>query len=188
MLRTNETFLQYIQILYKKQSRKEYIRLRDVKQGTKLFQQDTPALHVMLIKDGFVKCSLNEENDKEFILEFLGRGEILGELESIKMIPCLCDVEAMCDMKVYVISIPYFQQLLEQDIQFNHLLLKVFAERIVNTASRASFQQLNTIDNSLARLLEMQKKVDLVLSKEEMAAYLGITIRSLNRSLKNLGK
>ncbi len=66
------------------------------------------------------------------------------------------------------------------------LLLESFAERICNTATCASFQQLHTVEQTLARLLELQQEQSLEISKEDMAAYLGITIRSLNRTLKKL--
>jgi len=60
------------------------------------------------------------------------------------------------------------------------------ATRIVNTARRASYQQLYRIEYSLHQLVEMQKKQAITLSKEDIAAYLGISVRSLNRSLKQL--
>lgn len=39
----------------------------------------------MLIRSGITKCYFIEENDKEYIVEFLGKGEIIGEIEVIKM-------------------------------------------------------------------------------------------------------
>jgi CRP-like cAMP-binding protein len=42
------------------------------------------------------------------------------------------------------------------------------------------------VEHTLARLLELQKTQGLEISKEDMAAYLCITIRSLNRALKKL--
>jgi CRP-like cAMP-binding protein len=64
--------------------------------------------------------------------------------------------------------------------------LESFAERLINTATRASFQQLHTVEHTLSRLLELLKEQNMNISKEDMAAYLGITIRSLNRTLKKL--
>lgn len=117
----------------------------------------------------------------------MGKGEIVGEIELIRNIPCLCNIEAMTDVIVYAISIPYFTSLLKNEIGLNNLLLEVFAERIVNTSSRASYQQLYTTEYTLAKLLELQSKQEIEISREDKAAYLGITIRSLNRALKSLG-
>ena len=92
----------------------------------------------------------------------------------------------MTNVSVYAFSISYFKALLNNDLHLNALLLDAFAERIINTSSRASFQQLYTVEHSLSKLLELLSKQEITLSKEEMAAYLGISVRSLNRGLKKL--
>ena len=94
----------------------------------------------------------------------------------------------MTDVSVYALSVPYFRELLKNNLELNALLVDAFAERIVNTSKRASFQQLYTVEHSLRKLFELQSKQDIQLSKEDLAAYLGISVRSLNRSLKNLAE
>lgn len=186
MLRTNQSFLAYVSDLYEKQNRKEDIIVRSFEEGELLVSQNEEVNKVMLLREGIVKCSLTEKNGKEYILEFSGSGEIIGELESIREVKALCTIEALTAVKVYSISIPYFKKLLKEDIVFNGFLLNVFAERISNTSSRASYQQLYTVEESLNRLLELQSEQDVKISKENMAAYLGVSVRSLNRSLKSL--
>lgn len=186
MLRTNQSFLAYVRNLYEKQNRKEDIIVRSFEEGELLVSQNEEVNKVILLREGIVKCSLTEKNGKEYILEFSGSGEIIGELESIREVKALCTIEALTAVKVYSISIPYFKKLLKEDIVFNGFLLNVFAERISNTSSRASYQQLYTVEESLNRLLELQSEQDIKISKENMAAYLGVSVRSLNRSLKSL--
>ena len=186
MLRTNQSFLAYVSNLYEKQDRKEDIIVRSFEEGELLVSQNEEVNKVILLREGIVKCSLTEKNGKEYILEFSGSGEIIGELESIREVKALCTIEALTAVKVYSISIPYFRKLLKEDIVFNGFLLNVFAERISNTSSRASYQQLYTVEESLNRLLELQSEQDIKISKENMAAYLGVSVRSLNRSLKSL--
>lgn len=184
MLRNNQSFLTFVQELYEKQERKENIIIKQYSKGQKLFSQDENATKVMVIKDGITKCFFTEDNDKEYILEFLGKGEIIGEIEFIRKIACLCNIEAMTDVTVYAIAPYYFSELIKSDLKLNNLLLDVFAERIINTASRASYQQLYTIEHSLGKLLELQSKQEISISKEDMASYLGVTVRSLNRAFK----
>lgn len=186
MLRTNQKFLDFIQGIYDSTFNGNHIILKSFLKGQKLLHQDQITHNVMLLQSGITKCFFNEENDKEFIVEFLGKGEIIGEIESIRQMPCLCSVEAITNVSAFVIPSPYFQELLNKDLHLNKLLLEAFAERIVNTSSRAAFQQLYTVEHSLSKLLELQSKQEIQLSKEEMAAYLGISVRSLNRSLKNM--
>jgi len=186
MVRTNQTLLEYAGMLYNKQSRKEDIIVKNFANGQVLLRQNMPAAKVIIVKEGITKCYLTESNDKTYIIEFLGKGEVIGELECIRNIPCLCSVEAVTDVFVYAFSVSYFQYLLQTDLQLNHYLLDSFAGRIINTSIRSSFQQLYTVEHSLKKLLELQSKHGLTLSKEEMASYLGITVRTLNRGIRNL--
>lgn len=186
MLRTNQSFLAYISKLFDHPDSGNEITMKTFRKGERILNQGQQSFKIMLIKGGVTKCFFTEENDKEYIVEFLGSGEIIGEIEAIRKIPCLCNVEAITDVSVYSFSNTYFFKLLKNDLTLNNLLVDAFAERIINTSSRASFQQLYTVEHSLSKLLELQSKQNLTLSKEDMASYLGITIRSLNRALENL--
>ncbi|MFD1772236.1 Crp/Fnr family transcriptional regulator [Sphingobacterium suaedae] len=186
MLRTNQAFLDYTETLYTKQERKEDIVIRHYVPGQRLLSQQETATKVLLIKAGVTKCYFTESNDKAYILEFLGAGEIVGDIELIRHIPCLCNVEAMTSVTAYAFSVAYFHMLLQKDLTLNGLMLDVFAERIINTSSRASYQQLHTVEHSLSKLLAMQVKQGMTLSKEDMASYLGVTLRTLNRGLKHI--
>lgn len=186
MLRKNSAFLSFIEGLYFNQQRQEDIILKTYSKDSLLLKQGERATKVNIIKEGIIKCFFNEENDKHYILEFMGEGEILGEIEVIKKIPCLNNVKALTVVNAYVISIPYFRSLLEKNLELNTLLLEELAERIINTSSRASYQQLYTIEHTLTKLMELQSQQQITISKDDMAAYLGVTRRSLNRALKNL--
>ncbi len=184
MLKTNETFSSYISGLYENQNRKEDIILKKCTKGERLFSQNETSTKVMLIVEGITKCYFTEDNDKEYIIEFLGKGEIIGEVELIRNIASLCTIEAMTKVTYFAIDQSYFLELLKTDLQLNYLLLDSFAKRIVATSTRASYQQLYTVEHSLTKLIELQTQQNISLSKDEMASYLGITIRTLNRVMK----
>jgi len=76
--------------------------------------------------------------------------------------------------------------LIETNVNFTKILLQELSTRIIQTSSRASFQQLYTLEYGLTKLLKLQTDADLEISKEDMAAYLGISVRSLNRTLKQV--
>lgn len=186
MLRTNQAFLNYLEGLYRKQESKDDMTIKSFSNGEKIVIQGQKPAEIMLVKEGIAKCYFVEENAKEYIVEFLGRGEIIGEIELIKNIACLCSIEALTNVTVYAVDIPYFKSLIKNDIILNNLLLESFAERIINTSSRASYQQLYTTEHTLVQLIKMQDKQGIQISKEDMAAYLGITVRSLNRILSKM--
>ena len=184
MLRTNSQFLTYIDELY--QSKEAELSLQNFEKDSLLLRQGEKNHRVFVIKEGIAKCFFLEENGKDYILEFMSKGQVLGEIEMIRQIDCLCNVAALTSLQVYVISATTFKQMLATDLVLNKILLEELADRIINTSSRASFQQLYTVEHGLAKLLDLQEKQGMQISKEDMAAYLGITLRSLNRTLKNL--
>lgn len=186
MLRTNTEFLTYIDKLY--QGGQSEISLQSFEKDCLLLRQGEKSHRVFVIKEGIAKCFFLEENGKDYILEFMSKGQVLGEIELIRQIACLCNVAALTSLQVYVIPASSFKQMLAKDLVLNKILLEELAERIINTSSRASFQQLYTVEHGLAKLLELQKKQGIEISKEDMAAYLGITLRSLNRALKGFDK
>jgi CRP/FNR family transcriptional regulator, anaerobic regulatory protein len=185
MLRTNQPFLDYLEELYNKQDHKENIILRSYEKGQKILTQNEISTEIMLVKSGITKCYFVEEDGKEYIVEFLGKGEIVGEIEVIKNVPCICSIEAITEVAVYSMTIPYFQSLIKNDLVLNNLLLDVFAERIFNTSSRASYQQLHRTEHTLEQLLEVKSK-EMEISKEDMASYLGISVKSLDRAIEEL--
>lgn len=185
MLRTNQTFLDYLEGLYSSEEHKGNIILKSFEKGNKILIQNQISTKIMLVKSGITKCYFVEENGKEYIVEFMGKGEIIGEIEVIKNVPCICSIEAITEVTVYSMSIPYFQALIKKDLTLNNLLLDVFAERIFNTSSRASYQQLHKTEHTLSQLLEVKSR-EMEISKEDMATYLGTTVESLNRALEEL--
>jgi len=77
-----------------------------------LVRQGEATMKVLVIRSGVVKCYITEDNDKEFILEFLGEGEVVGELEAIGRRPAMCNVQTLSEVAVYLIDKPTFLDLL----------------------------------------------------------------------------
>jgi len=163
------------------------IRLRHFPKGHLLVQQGTAIGSVYVIKSGIVKCTYAEDVDKEYILEFLGEGEIVGELEAICAMPALSGVRAMSEVAVFALDKGSFLDLLRKHAALNAAVLELMALRLANTASRSARQQLNTLEHNLEQLMGVLEREKLPCSKQELAEYLGITLRSLNRLLKKTG-
>lgn len=167
----------------------------EIDSGFKLvsFKKNQPILeanrfikHVFIIKEGVCKCVINEDNNKNYLVEFLGNGEIIGEIEAILDCKTITTVFAMTDVLVYKIELDIFKKILLNSKNFNALLLAELATRLRNTALRSSFQQLNTVESALSKILQLQKEQDLTFSKKDLSEYLGISVRSLNRELLKL--
>jgi len=185
MLRTNLDFLSFIE-RFCKENKSENISLKSFKSGYRFIEQGDKISNIYIIKEGISKCFISEENGKDFIIEFLGKGEVVGELEALKKIDCLCNVAAISEVTAYVIPDHVFLSLLQKSSEFTTILLQELSTRIIQTSTRASFQQLYTVEYALLKLLQLQADERISISKDDMAAYLGISVRSFNRSLKQL--
>jgi len=186
MLRTNLAFLSFTERFYSENNQQKNITLKSFPAGFRFIEQGEKIRNIYIIKDGITKCFISEENGKDFIIEFLGKGEVVGELEAIKKIDCLCNVEAISEVTAYAIPDFFFLKLIEQNTEFTKILLQELSTRIIQTSSRASFQQLYTLEYGLVKLLKLQTEENILVSKEDMAAYLGISVRSFNRTLQQL--
>jgi len=162
------------------------VSLRGFEKGSRLIVQDKTSRNVFVIRSGVVKCFISEDNGKEYILEFLGEGEVLGEIEAIRRIPCMCTVEALTAGEVFAVDKAVFMRLLEENRELNSAVMELMATRLINTAARASRQQLYTLSHSLVQLVEILDAGQIVFTKQDLSNYLGISPRSLNRLLSQL--
>ncbi|HEY8562276.1 MAG TPA: Crp/Fnr family transcriptional regulator [Pyrinomonadaceae bacterium] len=151
-----------------------------------VLEQGVRVEFVHIVKSGIAKCYLMEENGAEFIQEFFGAGEIFGEIEMFHDEESFGAVEALTDLVVYRLSRSDFERLLTENQKFNRLILKGLAAKVKYKAFRHSFHQLNPIETNLLRLKGQFPDFLKVISKPDVANYLGVTERSLNRSLKSL--
>ena len=155
---------------------------RHFPKGHSLIDQGAETANVFVIRSGIVKITIADQ-DKEFILEFMGEGEVLGDLEAIRKVPAISTVRAISALSVYMMDRASFLDLLARHATFNMAMLETLAVKVANTGTRNARQQLNTLEHNLANLLEVLESERLPCTKQELADYLGITLRSLNRLL-----
>ncbi|SNY99985.1 Crp/Fnr family transcriptional regulator [Flagellimonas pacifica] len=184
MIRTNLKLVAYTENLF---NSGEYdIWKEEFGPKQKIIEQDHRYNKIYLIKSGIAKCYISDENGKEFIQEFLGEGMEFGELEFFNKGYTICSVESITALKVFVFSYASFNQLLDSDRQFNQLIMKALADKIRYKAPRHSYQHSYPIEDNLIRLKELFPEFTEIISKKDIANYIGVTPRSLNRALKEL--
>ncbi|HVV02815.1 MAG TPA: Crp/Fnr family transcriptional regulator [Puia sp.] len=185
MIRKNLTILRIIDELAGSGQTGHGILVRNFHKGHLLIGQGTTTTNVFFIRSGIVKCTFSENNDKEYILEFLGEGQVLGELEAITQAPAMSSVRAISDLAAYMLDGSSFLDLLRRNEDFNRAMMELMAVRLTDTAQRSARQQLNPLEHNLTQLLAALEYEKLPCTKQELADYLGITLRSLNRMLKD---
>ncbi len=143
-----------------------------------------------LLVDGKVKVSYLFENGKSMFLKFYKDFNTLGDIELLKNIPILCNVETIDD--AYLIAIPshvlrdkYFN-----NIKFLQHLIDSLSEKLFATINNSSYNYVYPLVNRLSSYLveHITDKNFIVLntSFEEIAQFLGTTYRHLNRTFKEL--
>ncbi|PRX54827.1 Crp/Fnr family transcriptional regulator [Flagellimonas meridianipacifica] len=184
MIRTNHDFIIYIDKLRKKGSYE--IDEQVFAPKTMILKQDRRYSSVYLIREGIAKCYITDENGKEFIQEFLGQGMEFGELEIFSNKLTICSVTSVSELKVYSFPHSTYRALLKEDPTFNGLVMKALADKIRYKAPRHSYQHSYPIEDNILRLQKLFPELTEVLPKKDIANYIGVTTRSLNRALKEL--
>ncbi|MEM1258797.1 MAG: Crp/Fnr family transcriptional regulator [Bacteroidota bacterium] len=156
--------------------------------GEKILHQQTYVHSLYVIKEGLAKCFLTLDTGSDFIQEFFGAGEVFGEIELITGDISFCTIETLLPTTYYQIPQVVFHQLLKNDAAFNTLILRLLATNIRNAALRHSYNQTHSLEESLKRLTHEFPQLLQKISKNDIANYLGITVRSLNRVLKAVSK
>ena len=152
----------------------------------KIIEQNRRYSWVYIVKEGITKCYISDENGKDFIQEFLGIGMEFGELEVFSGNPAFCSIEGLTSITTLKISHSNFNKLLEEDIKFNRFIIEAMAIKIGYKAPRHSYQHGYSIEDNILRLQEQFPEFIKVIPKQDIANYLGITLRSFNRALKQI--
>lgn len=185
MIRINQDLLQYITQLWEKELAAN-ITVEKFKTGEQIIPQGRRIFSVYVLKTGIAKCYLTEENGKDFIQEFFGEGELFGEIEALNNTGSFCCIEAVTEVEVYTIGHKHFLQFLENDAAFNKLILQALAAKISYKAHRHAYHQSHTAEENLLKLIRSFPALTKTIAKPDIANYLGITLRSLNRTFNSL--
>ncbi|WP_459212376.1 Crp/Fnr family transcriptional regulator [Aquimarina rhabdastrellae] len=186
MIKTNSSLLNYTDALYATHRFKDRIVKKSFYKNDILLYKDDRIDYVYIIINGLSKCFITEENGKDYVLEFLGKGEIIGEVEFLLNQSTLSTIEAISDVEVYCITQDLFSSLLYTEKEFTSIILKTLAHRVYSTASKASYQQLYPLKYSVIKIILELTAINEQFSKYDLASYLGISIRVLNRIIKEL--
>lgn len=163
------------------------ITLRTIQPKQRLIVQDQVLQRVYIIRSGVTKCFITENNEKDYILDFLGEGEILGEIEAIRHTTATCTIEAITPLTVYTISSAQFHHFFKTLPVFSSIVLELIAYRLARISEKAARQQLYTLSEILPQLLSALESQQITFTKQDLSEYLGISVRSLNRLLKDAG-
>lgn len=168
----------------------ERARLLSYKKGEFIFEAGSKLEYFGLLADGKVKVSYLFENGKSMFLKFYEGFHILGDLEFLKDIPVLCNVEVIKDCRVIAIPADLLRREYHDNAVFLRYLAESLSDKLYATINNSSYNYIYPLINRLASYItELAADQDVVVlnsSYEEIAQFLGATYRHLNRTIKEM--
>lgn len=155
-----------------------------------ILKAETNLEYYYLLVDGKIKISYLFENGKSMLLKFYKDFNTMGDLELLKNIPILCDIDAIED--TYLIAIPsdILRAKYLDNLKFLHHLIDSLSEKLYATINNSSYNFVYPLINRLSSYLveHITDKNYIILNSSfiEIAQFLGTTYRHLNRTFKEL--
>ncbi len=155
-----------------------------------ILEAESSLEYYYLLVDGKIKISYLFENGKSMLLKFYKEFNSVGDLELLKNIPILCNIDAIED--TYLIAIPsdILRKEYLDNLKFLHHLIDSLSEKLYATINNSSYNFVYPLINRLSSYLveHITDKNYIILSSSflEIAQFLGTTYRHLNRTFKEL--
>ena len=166
-----------------------------IKKGQDIFKEGDPVRGIYFVYEGYVKVHKKWDNEKELIIRFAKKGDILGHLglEGNYIYP----VSATALDKVTVCYLPmdFFESSLNINNGFAIKLMRFFASELQNSEKRMRNlahmpvkgrvgQAIITLKNQFG--LNAEGAINIELAKQDLASFSGAAYESLFRTINDL--
>ncbi|MEH0157823.1 Crp/Fnr family transcriptional regulator [Limibacter armeniacum] len=152
-----------------------------------LLEQGTPPKQIFILLEGSVRAFHTTSKGNQYLIGLFGKGEVMGEAEILFDSPCFCSVETISQCKAVLIPKPLYQDWMDHDPAFSLHMNKLLAWRLMRISERASTHLSFPMEYSVLKLINSAKDDEtLDLNKENIAQYLGTSVRSINRIIRRL--
>lgn len=169
--------------------------IRRLGRGQILFVSGEPSEHVYVVRTGRLKVHVTSERGTELVLAVVGPGESIGDVSVIDHGPRSADVLATEPTELLAVPVAAVNALLDS----HPAALRAVAESLAAGMRRLTQQAADLVFLDLPRrlvklLLDATAHdtggpvVAVATSQSELAAMLGVTRQSLNRSLSALAR
>jgi CRP/FNR family cyclic AMP-dependent transcriptional regulator len=170
----------------------ERMRTRSFKRGETLFRKDDPGLHLYVVLTGAVKIALPGEFGQEALVSIMRAGDFFGELALLDGNPRSASATALEDAKAALLARDDFLAFLEAHPAAVRVVLDALAKTIRRLSDRVEDLIFLDVPSRVAKyLLDLAQadgtaKLELTLTQDELAAFIGASRVSVNRVLGDL--
>jgi CRP/FNR family transcriptional regulator len=173
----------------------ERMRTRTFKRGESLFRKDDPGMHLYVILAGAVKIALPGEFGQEALVSIVRTGDFLGELALFDGSPRSASATALEDTRAALLARDDFLTFLDAHPAAVRVVLDALAKTIRRLSDRVEDLIFLDVPSRVAKyLLDLAQvnggsggeKLELTLTQDELAAFIGASRVSVNRVLGDL--
>ncbi len=170
----------------------ERMRMRAFKRGETLFRKDDPGAHLYVVLDGAVKIALPGEFGQEALVAIMRTGEFFGELALFDGSPRSASATALEDTRAALLARDDFLSFLETHPAAVRVVLDALAKTVRRLSDRVEDLIFLDVPSRVAKyLLDLAQQngdatLELTLTQDELAAFIGASRVSVNRVLGDL--
>lgn len=170
----------------------ERTRPRAYKRGEVIFRKDDPATHLYLVLEGAVKIALPGELGQEALVAIMRPGDFFGELALFDRSPRSASAVALEDTRSALLAGDDFLAFLERHPAAVRVVLENLAKTIRRLSDRVEDLTFLDVPSRVAKyLLDLAQAkgspdLELNLTQDELAAFIGASRVSVNRVLGDL--
>lgn len=175
----------------------EIISHREYKKGERILTDGDKMESIVIMHEGSAKAFKNTLDGREQILYVFTNGDFFGEQNLFSDKSASYSVEALQSVKTCMLSKAQFQQLLYQYPDIAVKIISELGERMVRLENAMQGMGVRNVDNRIGGLLlEFAAKygtkgqegirIQLPLSREGIANYLGVARETVSRKLGQL--
>ncbi len=172
-------------------------RHRSYRRGQVLFFEGDPGGSVIALRSGRVKVSVQTLHGRELLLAIKGSGELLGEMSALDGRPRSATATAMETVEGLIMPASVFQGFLKAHSWIALRLLRALTSELRNTDELiADRDGGDTVSRTARRLVQLAARygehnggttrVDLPLSHDDLASWIGVTREATSRALSQL--
>jgi len=170
---------------------------RRYRRGDTLFREGDASATVMAVLEGRVKISIVTPSGREIVLSTKEPGDLVGELAALDGRRRSATATALCDVAVTRMSTAAFEALLDAEPARARQLLHVLAAQLrAANLQRSERDEGSTVQRVARRLTSLARSftehndpgapVELQLTQDDLAGWVGATREATNRALAAL--
>ncbi|WP_259067681.1 Crp/Fnr family transcriptional regulator [Mucilaginibacter sp. X4EP1] len=165
-----------------------------VKKGQEIFKEGDPVTGIYFVYEGHVKVHKKWDNEKELIIRFARKGDILGHLglEGNNIYPV--SATAMETATVCYLPMDFFESSLKINNEFAIKLMRFFAGELQKSEKRMRELVHMPVKARVAQAIVTLKNhfginnmgfVDVELARQDLASFSGVAYESLFRTIND---